>query len=116
MPEYSKAALGLYPLVPSYAVDCDNEKNKRLCAEHGVQGFPTLKVRGFPVGPVREANSIHPQLFPRGSQVEPMDFTHSERSASALYYWASRNIPHGVKKLYQFEEIAPWVEAVSGPY
>ena len=32
-PEYSKAALGLYPLIPSYAVDCDLEKNKRLCAE-----------------------------------------------------------------------------------
>lgn len=44
-PEYSKAALGLYPLIATYAVDCDKEKNKRLCAEQGVQGFPTLKVR-----------------------------------------------------------------------
>lgn len=42
-PEYSKAALGLYPLVPLYAVDCD--KHKKLCAEQGVQGFPTIKVR-----------------------------------------------------------------------
>lgn len=32
-PEYSKAALGLYPLVPAYAVDCDAAKNKQLCAE-----------------------------------------------------------------------------------
>lgn len=43
-PEYSKAALGLHPLLPFYAVDCDDDKNKRLCSEQGVQGFPTIKV------------------------------------------------------------------------
>lgn len=43
-PEYSKAAVGLSPMVPLYAVDCDNDGNKRLCAEQGVQGFPTIKV------------------------------------------------------------------------
>lgn len=31
-PEYSKAAKGLHPLVPLYAVDCDEEGNKGLCA------------------------------------------------------------------------------------
>lgn len=40
-PEYSKAALGLYPLIPSYAVDCDAEKNKRLCAEQVNSGAPS---------------------------------------------------------------------------
>lgn len=44
-PELSKAALGLHPLIPTYAVDCDAQKNKALCAEQGVQGFPTVKVR-----------------------------------------------------------------------
>ncbi|EKM50584.1 uncharacterized protein PHACADRAFT_263943 [Phanerochaete carnosa HHB-10118-sp] len=91
-PEYSKAALGLYPLIPTYAVDCDKPKNKPLCAEQGVQGFPTLK------------------LFPRGRHVAPLEFTHGERSASALYYWATRNVPHGVKKLYNFDDITPWLE------
>lgn len=43
-PEFSKAALGLYPLVPMYNIDCDAQKNKALCAEQGVQGFPTIKV------------------------------------------------------------------------
>ena len=42
-PEYAKAALGLYPLVPTYAVNCDKDSNKRLCSEQGVQGFPTIK-------------------------------------------------------------------------
>jgi protein disulfide-isomerase A6 len=41
-----KAAASLSPLVPAYAVDCDEEKNKRMCAEQGIKGFPTIKV-GF---------------------------------------------------------------------
>lgn len=45
VPEYSKAALGLHPLLPLYAVDCDANENKRLCADQGVKGFPTVKVR-----------------------------------------------------------------------
>ena len=32
-PEYSKAAKSLAPLVPFYAVDCDEQKNKQLCGE-----------------------------------------------------------------------------------
>lgn len=31
-PEYSKAAGNLSPLVPFYAIDCDAESNKPLCA------------------------------------------------------------------------------------
>ena len=63
-PEYSKAAKNLNPMIPFYAVDCD--ENKSLCAEQvtspsfsplepysfvyflqGVEGFPTVKVWGF---------------------------------------------------------------------
>ena len=33
VPEYSKAAQSLHPLIPAYAVDCDNDANKRLCAD-----------------------------------------------------------------------------------
>jgi hypothetical protein len=32
-------------IVPVVAVDCDAESNKKLCAEQGVRGFPTIKVR-----------------------------------------------------------------------
>ena len=42
-PEFSQAALGVYPMIPFYAVDCDKQSNKRLCAEQGVHGFPTIK-------------------------------------------------------------------------
>ncbi|KAI0690982.1 hypothetical protein BC835DRAFT_1417461 [Cytidiella melzeri] len=90
-PEYSKAALGLYPLVPTYAVDCDKDSNKRLCSEQGVSGFPTL--------------------YPRGGRGTPLVFDGPERTGSAFYYWAIRNIPHGIKKIYKLEDIPAWVEA-----
>lgn len=91
-PEYSKAATALTPLIPVYAVDCDDEKNKRLCAEQGVQGFPTVK------------------LFPRGSQIPPMTYDAAERTGSAFFYWASRRVPSVVKKLYNVDDLEPWIE------
>ncbi|KAF7370921.1 Protein disulfide isomerase [Mycena sanguinolenta] len=92
-PEYSKAALGLHPLIPFYAVDCDDDKNKRLCSEQGVKGFPTIK------------------LFPKGKEQNPMPYD-SERTASALYYFASRRVPVAYTKLYKTEDIVPWIEEV----
>ncbi|KAJ7591408.1 protein disulfide isomerase [Mycena floridula] len=94
-PEFSQAALGLYPLLPTYAVDCDNDQNKRLCAEQDVKGFPTVI------------------LFPRGKTLPPMTYDSGERTASAFFYWASRRIPNTVKKLYKVEDIKPWVEESS---
>jgi protein disulfide-isomerase A6 len=91
-PEYSKAALGLYPLIPTYAVDCDADANKRLCAEQGVQGFPTVK------------------LFPRGQHVPPMTYDSGERTASAFFYWASRRVPNHIKKFKSVDEVPAWVE------
>jgi len=88
VPEYSKAALGLHPLIPLYAVDCD--ENRSLCAEQGVKGFPTVK------------------LFPRGKEHAPILFEHPDRSASAFFYFATRRVPHKNKKLYTVKEIEPW--------
>ncbi|KAI9440791.1 hypothetical protein H4582DRAFT_2127920 [Lactarius indigo] len=89
VPEYSKAALGLHPLIPLYAVDCD--ENRSLCAEQGVKGYPTVK------------------LFPRGREQTPILFEHSDRTASAFFYFATRRVPHKNKKLYRLEEYEPWV-------
>ncbi|KAJ6561210.1 thioredoxin-like protein [Mycena vulgaris] len=91
VPEYSKAALGMHPLIPLYAVDCDDEKNKRLCGEQGVKGFPTVKV------------------FPRGKEQSPILYE-GERSASAFYYFVTRRVPSALTKLYKVEDIMPWVE------
>ncbi|KAG6827186.1 hypothetical protein H0H92_012851 [Tricholoma furcatifolium] len=94
-PEYSKAAKALHPLVPVYAVDCDAEENKRLCGEQGVKGFPTVKV------------------FPRGSQLGSMTYESGERTASALFHWASRRVPTTVTKLGEIYDLTPWIEKSS---
>lgn len=97
-PEYSKAALSLHPLVPLYAVDCDDEGNKRLCGEQGVNGFPTVK------------------LFPRGNQKPSVSYDSPTRTASAFFFWASRLVPNNVKKLNEPEDITNWAsKKVSKP-
>ncbi|KAL1745134.1 thioredoxin-like protein [Schizophyllum fasciatum] len=92
VPEYMKAAKALDPMVPLYAVDCDDEANKRICAEQGVQGFPTVK------------------LFPQGGEQAPMPYN-GERTAKAIHDWTSRRVPTLVKKLKEVTDIAPWVES-----
>ena len=36
----------LQGMVTVAAVDCDDEKNKKMCGKYGVKGFPTIKVCG----------------------------------------------------------------------
>ncbi|KAJ0167309.1 putative protein disulfide-isomerase [Colletotrichum tanaceti] len=43
-PAYEKVAKNLNGLAKVAAVDCDEDGNKSLCAQFGVQGFPTLKI------------------------------------------------------------------------
>lgn len=38
-PEYTKAAKSLAPLVPLYAMDCDDDKNKPVCSEQVLRPF-----------------------------------------------------------------------------
>lgn len=43
-PAYEKAAKNLDGLAKVAAVNCDEDENKPLCGQFGVQGFPTLKI------------------------------------------------------------------------
>lgn len=43
-PAYEKAAKNLDGLAKVAAVNCDDDANKPLCGQFGVQGFPTLKI------------------------------------------------------------------------
>lgn len=43
-PAYEKAARNLNGLAKVAAINCDEEENKPLCGQMGVQGFPTLKI------------------------------------------------------------------------
>ncbi|KAF6753396.1 disulfide isomerase [Ephemerocybe angulata] len=90
VPEYSKAAESLHPLIPAYAVDCDEESNKRLCSEQGVKGFPTVK------------------LFPRGKHLAPMPYE-GERTASGFFKYASLRVPNGPDKIMKPADIKPWI-------
>ncbi|KAF8141448.1 thioredoxin-like protein [Boletus edulis] len=78
-PEYSKASGNLSPMVPFYAVDCDAEANKPLCASQEIQGFPTVKV------------------FPRGGQLPGQKYESGERTSNNLIKWASRSVPNKIK-------------------
>jgi len=90
-PEYSKAAKGLDPLIPLYAVDCDVEANKPLCGAQGVKGFPTVK------------------LFPRGGKAPPVDYDSGERTSKNFYYWATRKVPNVISALKAPAGISPWL-------
>ncbi|KAJ1327283.1 hypothetical protein BSLG_010625 [Batrachochytrium salamandrivorans] len=43
-PEYVKAASSLQGLAKVVAIDCDDDRNKQLCAKFDIKGFPTIKV------------------------------------------------------------------------
>ncbi|GMK60113.1 hypothetical protein CspeluHIS016_0903300 [Cutaneotrichosporon spelunceum] len=79
-PEYSSAASSLEPLIPFYAVDCDASQNKALCAEYGIQGFPTIKA------------------FPKAGKGAARDYN-GERKKAALVEYAKSMVPDRVKKL-----------------
>ena len=51
-------------------------------------------------------------MYPRGARGQPLLFNGPDRTGSAFYYWAIRNIPHGIKKIYNIENIPEWIEAV----
>ncbi|KAL0575917.1 hypothetical protein V5O48_006063 [Marasmius crinis-equi] len=94
-PEFSKAAKNMSPLVPFYAIDCDDDKNKPLCAEQGVQGFPTVKV------------------FPRGKDLAPMVYQ-GERTAGAFVKYVSLRVPHANNaKLSSVDDVEAWVDKTS---
>ncbi|KAI8081652.1 uncharacterized protein BX664DRAFT_340929 [Halteromyces radiatus] len=43
-PEWKKAANNLKGLVDVAAIDCDQDANKPICGQYGIQGFPTIKI------------------------------------------------------------------------
>ncbi|KIM32824.1 hypothetical protein M408DRAFT_326552 [Serendipita vermifera MAFF 305830] len=88
-PEYSKAAKSLAPLVPFYAVDCDEQKNKQLCGEQGIKGFPTVK------------------SFPRGGKGVPHDYQ-GERKAKPIADWAGQEVPNKVESVGKDTELTKW--------
>ncbi|CCA68761.1 related to MPD1-Disulfide isomerase related protein [Serendipita indica DSM 11827] len=90
-PEYSKAAKSLTPLIPFYAVDCDDAKNRQLCGEQGVKGYPTIKG------------------FPRGGKGVAHDYP-GDRKAKPIAEWASSEVPNKVESVGKESELTKWVK------
>ncbi|OJD29453.1 disulfide isomerase [Diplodia corticola] len=82
-PTYEKVAKNLAGLAKVAAIDCDDDVNKRLCAEMGVGGFPTLKI-------------VRPGKKPGKPVVE--DYK-GARSAKAIVDAVVEKIPNHVKRV-----------------
>ncbi|RAO69177.1 uncharacterized protein BHQ10_005189 [Talaromyces amestolkiae] len=97
-PAYEKAAKNLEGLAKVAAVNCDDEENKPLCGQMGVQGFPTLKI-------------VVPGKKPGKPRVEDYQ---GQRSAKAIVDAVAERIPNHVKKLTD-KDYESWVAADESP-
>ncbi|KAH8700619.1 hypothetical protein BGW36DRAFT_316682 [Talaromyces proteolyticus] len=93
-PAYEKVAKNLEGLAKVAAVNCDEEENKPLCGQMGVQGFPTLKI-------------VVPGKKPGKPRVEDYQ---GQRSAKAIVDSVIDRIPNHVKKLTD-KDFDSWVTA-----
>ena len=91
-PAYEKAAKNLAGLAKVAAVNCDEEANKPLCGEMGVQGFPTLKI-------------VKPGTKSGRPVVEDYQ---GQRSTKAIVDAVVDKIPNHVKKL-QDSNLDEWL-------
>ncbi|KAF9542302.1 protein disulfide isomerase (PDI) protein [Mortierella hygrophila] len=83
VPQYKAAAKNLKGIAKMAAIDCDDDKNKPLCSQYGIQGFPTIKI--FP------ANR-------KGGVKYPKDYQ-GERSAKAIVSELVKMLPNDVQLL-----------------
>ena len=97
-PAYEKAAKNLAGLAKVAAVNCDDESNKPLCGQFGVQGFPTLKI-------------VRPGKKPGKPVVEDYQ---GPREAKAIVDAVSDKITNHVKRL-KADTLDAWVEEGTRP-
>lgn len=91
-PAYEKAAKNLAGFAKVAAVDCDEDVNKPLCSQMGVQGFPTLKI-------------VKPGNKPGRPIVEDYN---GARATKAIVDAVKDKIPNHVKRL-QGEALDKWL-------
>lgn len=95
-PEFARAAATLDGVVKFVNVDCENAASRALCAQYGVQGFPTLK------------------LFPATKKRLPRDYT-GARSAQALVDYAVDAVPLSAVRKLEPAELVAHVRAATKP-
>ncbi|GAA6020975.1 hypothetical protein JCM11491_001572 [Sporobolomyces phaffii] len=84
-PDLDKVADSLKGIVNVVNVDCDEDQNKQLCGEYGIQGFPTLKI------------------FPGGS-APPRSYD-GPRSAKDIISHATSSMPTFVKRAASLDDL-----------
>ena len=76
-PKYHKVAKRLDGIVQIASVNCDLAKNRQLCSEQGIQGFPTVKIFKPPSGHNgKKSNKFDGVLYQGAREVKAIaDFT-----------------------------------------
>ncbi|OJJ86620.1 putative disulfide isomerase [Aspergillus glaucus CBS 516.65] len=97
-PAYEKAAKNLDGLAKVAAINCDDDDNKPLCGQMGVQGFPTLKI-------------MTPSKKPGKPTVEDYQ---GARSAKAIVDAVVDRIPNHVKRVTD-KDLETWVDKDEAP-
>ncbi|KAF9345884.1 protein disulfide isomerase (PDI) protein [Mortierella sp. AD094] len=82
-PQYKAAADNLHGIVKMGAIDCDNDKNKPICAQYKIEGFPTIKV--FPANRSGKRGVKYPKDY------------QGERSAKAIVDFLVKMLPNDIK-------------------
>lgn len=83
VPQYKAAAENLRGIAKLGAIDCDNDMNKPLCSQYGIQGFPTIKV--FPPSKSGKKGVKYPQDY------------QGERTAAAIAKHVVKMLPNDIQ-------------------
>ncbi|KAI9293490.1 thioredoxin-domain-containing protein [Neoconidiobolus thromboides FSU 785] len=84
-PIYESVASKVKDLAQVAAIDCDEEKNKPICAQYGIQGFPTIKL--FPSS-----------VKSKGKKKVPSDYN-GARTKKEMMDFVKNAIPNLVKRV-----------------
>lgn len=90
-PQYVRVATELDGVVKIANVDCEDAGSKALCAQYGIQGFPTIKA------------------FPATKKRIPRDYT-GERKAKAMLDYALDMLPPEAVRKVSAGELRPFLE------
>ncbi|KAF9113599.1 protein disulfide isomerase (PDI) protein [Mortierella sp. AM989] len=83
VPHYKAAAENLHGIVKMGAIDCDNDKNRPICSQYDIKGFPTIKV--FPANRSDKKGVKYPKDY------------QGERSAKAIVDFLVKMLPNDIK-------------------
>lgn len=91
-PVMHRAGKKLNKIAQVVTVNCDQEANKRLCSEHGVEGFPTLMV-------------FRPPKVYRKGQKNAQEKYQGQRTLKPIVDFVKSRVKNTVKKLHSISTV-----------